>query len=188
MFIICSKLYLKSNSIPGEVIVLIIEVFQLVNEKEVVQLEDLILKDLDNATLDKVCNIQISLWIEPNSLTVHLHVEQYSVPDLAASKRTDHTFSDSHRIWNKRWRTCKEDCTLLNCQPDGPSWEGVTGWESFKHTSVCQCLNVSILELKLNQSTGGKLSQKETKFRKRMEHRNTNQAFVYLCAEKFYSL
>lgn len=61
MFIICSKLYLKSNSIPGELIVLIIEVFQLVNEKGVVQLEDLILKDLNKATLDKVCNIQISL-------------------------------------------------------------------------------------------------------------------------------
>lgn len=42
--LICWELYLKSNSIAGQGLFLIIEVFQLVNEKWVVELEYLILK------------------------------------------------------------------------------------------------------------------------------------------------
>lgn len=133
----CSEWYLKSNPITGEGVFLIIEGFQLVSEKGVVELDYLISKLLNKASPDnqRLCKSRISLWTEPNSLTVHSHVEQYSVPNLVASKMTDHTLC-RHGIWNKRrWRTCKENCTL--------SAVNKTRWDSFTHICVpiFKCIN-----------------------------------------------
>lgn len=68
-----SKWYLKSNSITGGGLFLIIEVFQLVSEKGVIELDYLISKLLNKASLD------ISMTVQKSNY----HYEQNQIHSLS---------------------------------------------------------------------------------------------------------
>lgn len=113
----CSEWYLKSKPITGEGVFLIIEGFQLVSEKGVVELDYLISKLLNKASLDnqRLRKSRISLRTEPNSLTVHSHVKQYSVPNLVASKMIDHTFSVITDMEQEKVKDMQRKLYALSC-------------------------------------------------------------------------